>query len=250
MQFDWWTFGLQTINFIILVWLLKLFLYGPVLAAIKRRQIENAAAMEKAQEAEKAAENERTKLTQQRQEVEATREKILEEARTSEAHAYDKLMQKGQEEIAHLRDLAREDMARESHKVRIELRQECADLAVILARHILQESRSTGLDAIFLEKIMIYLKSMSPGDFKSLQDQLDGTALGIITAEPLDRTGKKAWRSAIGAIFDKKILISFSVDAALIAGADLQFPNGLVRFNWRDSLSQAKAALYERADSP
>ena len=250
MQFDWWTFGLQTINFIILVWLLKIFFYGPVAAAIKRRQLENAAAMEKARAVEKAAEIERTKLTEKRDEIEAAREQMLEEARRAESQAYDKLMQDGQKEIARLRDLAREDIARESHKVRIELRQECADLAVTLARQILEESRLTGFSDIFLEKIIAHLKAMSPGDFKNLQGQLDGAVLGIITAEPLDAAAKKAWRSAIAAIFEKKIRLSFRVDAALIAGADLQFPNGLVRFNWRDSLSQAKAALYERADSP
>ena len=33
MQFDWWTFALQVVNFLILVWLLQHFLYGPVQSA-------------------------------------------------------------------------------------------------------------------------------------------------------------------------------------------------------------------------
>ncbi|HSE11019.1 MAG TPA: hypothetical protein VLB69_00165, partial [Rudaea sp.] len=38
MNFDWTTFVLEAINFLILVWLLKRFLYRPVLDVIARRQ--------------------------------------------------------------------------------------------------------------------------------------------------------------------------------------------------------------------
>ena len=38
MNFDWTTFALEAINFLILVWLLKRFLYRPILDAVARRQ--------------------------------------------------------------------------------------------------------------------------------------------------------------------------------------------------------------------
>ena len=40
MHLDWWTIGLQTINFSILVWLLHRFLYKPVLTMIDARKAE------------------------------------------------------------------------------------------------------------------------------------------------------------------------------------------------------------------
>ena len=40
MHLDWWTVGLQTINFAILVWLLHRFLYKPVLRMIDARKAE------------------------------------------------------------------------------------------------------------------------------------------------------------------------------------------------------------------
>ena len=40
MHLDWWTIGLQTVNFAILVWLLHRFLYKPVLAMIDARKAE------------------------------------------------------------------------------------------------------------------------------------------------------------------------------------------------------------------
>ena len=38
MQFDWLTFALEVVNFLILVWILKRFLYEPVLQTIARRR--------------------------------------------------------------------------------------------------------------------------------------------------------------------------------------------------------------------
>ncbi|MGW8183687.1 MAG: F0F1 ATP synthase subunit B family protein, partial [Burkholderiales bacterium] len=38
MQFDWVTFVLEIVNFLILVWILKRFLYQPVLKTIARRK--------------------------------------------------------------------------------------------------------------------------------------------------------------------------------------------------------------------
>ena len=40
MHLDWWTIGLQTVNFAILVWLLQRFLYKPVLRMIDARKAE------------------------------------------------------------------------------------------------------------------------------------------------------------------------------------------------------------------
>lgn len=38
MEFDWFTFGLEIFNFLILIWILKRFLYQPVLQTIARRK--------------------------------------------------------------------------------------------------------------------------------------------------------------------------------------------------------------------
>ena len=41
MSFDWSTFLLEVLNFLVLVWLLQHFLYRPVLAVIERRRSES-----------------------------------------------------------------------------------------------------------------------------------------------------------------------------------------------------------------
>src|SRR5215471_6750937 len=52
MHLDWWTIGLQTINFGILVWLLHRFLYKPVLTMIDARKAEVGRQFDAAKELE------------------------------------------------------------------------------------------------------------------------------------------------------------------------------------------------------
>ena len=42
MDFDWTTFALEALNFLVLVWLLKRFFYQPVLAVIEARRVATA----------------------------------------------------------------------------------------------------------------------------------------------------------------------------------------------------------------
>jgi F-type H+-transporting ATPase subunit b len=51
MSFDWSTFTLEIINFLVLVWLLKHFLYRPVLSMIERRQQAVQKTLQEAQDA-------------------------------------------------------------------------------------------------------------------------------------------------------------------------------------------------------
>ena len=250
MEFDLWTFGLQTINFIALVWLLKVFLYSPVMAAIARRQAENALAMENAQQVEKLAQSKNEKLNAIYEKIDEERKQILADARIAESRAYDKLIQQGREEVDKLRDLAQQDIEREYHKAEVEMRRGATDLAITLARHILMESQSGDLNAMFLEKIIAHFKSITPAEFSNIEDHLTDGDLNIITAEKLNAATQKRWSKAIDSVFNSKASFTFSVNQSLIAGANIQFPNGLIRFNWQDSLDEIKATLYERADHP
>ena len=59
MLIDWFTVGAQALNFIILVWLLKRFLYKPILNAIDAREKRIAGALADANQKKVEAQKER-----------------------------------------------------------------------------------------------------------------------------------------------------------------------------------------------
>lgn len=81
MQIDWITVVAQIANFLVLVWLLQRFLYRPIIRAMKRREDTIEDRLAEAKSARKDAEDEAETLRQKQEELEASKEGILEDAR-------------------------------------------------------------------------------------------------------------------------------------------------------------------------
>src|SRR5271165_6714309 len=96
MLIDWFTVGAQAINFIILVWLLKRFLYKPILDALDAREKRIAAELADADAKKAEAAKERDEfrhkneafdrqrvalLSKANEEAKAERRRLLDEAR-------------------------------------------------------------------------------------------------------------------------------------------------------------------------
>ena len=80
MLIDWFTVGAQAINFLVLVWLLKRFLYRPVLAAIDAREKKVTAKLVDATAREAQAQLERDDLRRRNETFDHEREALLRKA--------------------------------------------------------------------------------------------------------------------------------------------------------------------------
>ena len=81
MQIDWFTVIAQIINFLILVALLKRFLYGPIIRAMDDRERRIASRLEEANRREQEAQEEIAAYRARREELEDAREDALARAR-------------------------------------------------------------------------------------------------------------------------------------------------------------------------
>ena len=86
MLIDWFTVGAQALNFIILVWLLKRFLYKPILNAVDARERRIAAQIADADAKKAEARKERDDYQHKNEEFDQQRAALLSKA-TDEAKA-------------------------------------------------------------------------------------------------------------------------------------------------------------------
>lgn len=77
MSLDWWTLGLQTINVVVLVWLLSRFLFKPVARIIAERQQAAEHLLAEADQARQAADETRTRIEAEHQALQAQRDAAL-----------------------------------------------------------------------------------------------------------------------------------------------------------------------------
>ncbi|MBB1078263.1 F0F1 ATP synthase subunit B, partial [Rhodoferax sp. 4810] len=86
MLIDWFTVGAQTLNFLILVWLMKRFLYRPILHAIDEREKRIAAELASADRKKDEAQQKSDEFKYKNEELDRQRAALLCKA-TDEAKA-------------------------------------------------------------------------------------------------------------------------------------------------------------------
>lgn len=103
MLIDWFTVLAQIINFLILIYLLKRFLYGPIIKAMEKREKNMADALERAKNAEKEASQRSLELEKEKQSLMHSKERLLSEAQTEVNAWRESTLKASKEEIEALR---------------------------------------------------------------------------------------------------------------------------------------------------
>lgn len=157
MQVDWLTVTAQWVNFLILVVLLKRFLYGPIVRAMDRRQqtIEAriADARQKVAQAEQAAAHYQEKARA----LDEQKTALLAEARAVAAQERAGLVEHARREVESMTQRWRREVEREKAAFQDQLRRELGRLVIATARKALRDLASLELEraltAHFIERL-------------------------------------------------------------------------------------------------
>ena len=245
MSFSWSTFALQVVNFLVLVWLLKHFLFKPVSTIVARRKAEIARAQAEAETARQSSEQARKEFEQRRTEIEMQRLAISEQTQAELAHQRAQMIQAAQVEIDKLKSAMLKQLDEERENAAREMSDRALQIAVQLAGRLLRQCTAPLLDELFLERLLNHLDHLTMAERAALLDQ-SGPHRGVLlvtTASPLDTDTQSRWRSTLTRHLGVSSDISFAVDQELIAGTELKFPLAVLRFSWRQALAEAQQEL-------
>jgi F-type H+-transporting ATPase subunit b len=237
MSFSWSTFALQAVNFVILVWLLKRFLFKPVSAIVTRRKEEIAHGMAEASAERQKALGLQRDLQAQRAGIEAERQKALQELRAQLAVERKSMLDETRAAADKIRIQATAQLAEERSAAEQDLYSRTIELAVNLAQRLLAELAIAPVAQAFLTRVLEYLDRLPADDRGALVSQLATNSLLVMTAHPLDARTQAQWREQLGKRIGPTGTIEFKSDPSLIAGVEITFPNAILRFSWRDTLN-------------
>jgi F-type H+-transporting ATPase subunit b len=247
MHFDWWTFALQTINFVILVWLLNRFLYRPVLRLIDARRQEVDKQFAAAKSAEQEAFAKLKEIENQRAEIDAQREQTAKAAAQQAAEAARTRAAQAEAQADALMEETRRTLAREREQTKAELHQFALDMAADMARKLVSELPAEKRAEAWLERIDGYFANLPPEERKALIGQAaNGAPIGVTSAVPLPPDAAEAWRKRLRQVLGEKAVVTFAVDPQLIAGVELHFPEAILRFSLQDAISRLHSEVEAR----
>lgn len=245
MQISWWTFALQVVNFLVLVWLLQRFLYRPVRDILEKRKQLAAQAFAEASNAKKEAEAARHHYEEARAELAQERQTMLDAAHRSIEAERTKRLEEARQEAEKLIETANASIAEERAKTLAGLEADVVGLAVKLAEKLLDGLGGSIASGVFLDQTEAALKKLPQAERRRLERDLsaNGAVVTVVTAEPLESLEQKAWQARLEGDLERTLQIAFDVDPKLIAGAAVHFPHVVVSFAWADQLQDAKQAL-------
>ena len=162
MLIDWFTVGAQALNFLILVWLLKRFLYRPVLAAIDAREKKIAAQLDGAARAQAQAQSERDEFQRRDAALNREREQILRAASETASRERDRLVEGAREEAQALREKLLGVVATEREDLGRRIRTRTREEVLLLTRRILRDLAGVEIEQRMVEVFLAQLRELTP----------------------------------------------------------------------------------------
>ncbi len=239
MHIDLWTLALQTINVLVLVWLLAHFLFRPVAAIIAERRAAADKLLADAAAKLQQATDEAAAVAHQRDGLTGEGQHILAEARATAEAERATLLQHASDAAARLQADAQQAIRRDEGAMREALEREANDLALTIATRLLQRVPARALNRAFLENLADTLATYPA------RGSLIGTTIELRSAVPLDTAAQDDCRDVLARALGAAPELGFRTDPTLIAGIELAAPHALIRNSWRADLDRITHALHE-----
>jgi len=131
------TLLIQIFNFLIAVWVIKRFAYKPIMKAIDDRQKQIKDSMENAEKARLEIETMRNDYQKQLNDARKDAGDIVEKARKSAEETRNEIMAKSKEDASRIIRQAQEEISREKDLALVEIKDQVAELSVLVAGKII-----------------------------------------------------------------------------------------------------------------
>ncbi|MDI6854205.1 MAG: F0F1 ATP synthase subunit delta [Deltaproteobacteria bacterium] len=225
MLIDWFTVAAQIINFLVLVGILKYFLYGRITRAMREREDKIAARLEEALEREQEARQELEKYQKQNEELARKREQMLAQAREEAELERKKLLREAREEVDRAKARWHETLAREKDAFLADLRQRAGHLVFEVARRALADLANADLEEHIVRIFSQRLKEIDADKLHVLHSTLQRDRnVVIVSSFELSEEAKETIAEILRRHSGNNIKLNYRVSPEVISGIELKIP--------------------------
>lgn len=248
MLIDWFTVVAQFVNFLILVYLLKRFLYTPILNAIDERERRIASQLEDAARLQMDAREEQQRYRQMNEALDQKKETLLHEAQDNAAAEHKRLLEEARREYAGLRKNLKEKLEAEQSNLNHEFRRRTQEEVFDIARKVLADLAGTSLESQIMNVFLKKLNALKQDEIEQLRGglkQID-EPLTVSSAFELSPEQKAAAEDAVKKLLGSDTPVRFRVAPHEMSGIELSADGYKVAWTiteYLDSLEKRIAAL-------
>ena len=223
MLIDWFTVGAQALNFVILVWLMKHFLYKPILHAIDAREKRIVAELADADAKKAEAQKERDEFQHKNELFDQQRAALLSEATDDAKNERKRLLDEARKAADAFSVKRQETLRNDAHNLNQAISRRAQQEVFAIARKALTDLATTSLEERMREVFTRRLRQMD-GEAKARCAEALKTASGpalVRSAFDLPAQQRAAIQSALNETFSAEIPVRFETAPDVISGIEL-----------------------------
>ena len=253
MLIDWFTVGAQGINFIILIWLLKHFLYQPILGAIDAREKHIAAELADANAKRAEAQKERDEFQNKNKVFDEQRAALLAKSTANAGAERERLIDEAHKQADALRNEQAAALRSNLANLGKEITRQASEEVFAISRRALSDLATVSLEERMSEVFTRRVHQMEGKDKETLSAAIKGSHEPVVVRSAFDMPAveRAAIQNALNETFAADVRIRYETDAGTLCGIELSANGQKVGWSIADyvgSLDRRIGAILE-ADS-
>ena len=255
MLIDWFTVGAQALNFIILVWLLKRFLYKPILNAVDAREKRIAAELADADAKKAEAQKERDEYQHKNEEFDQQRAALLSKATDEAKAARQRLLDDARKAADALSAKRQEALRSDAQNLNQAIRRRTQQEVFAIARKALTDLATASLEERMSEVFTGRVRTMDGKAKEGIAEALKTASEPAVvrSAFALPAAQRAAIQKAVNETFSAEVPVRFATAPDLVSGIELATNGQKIAWSIADyltSLEKGVGELLEEKDKP
>ena len=173
MLIDWFTIVAQIINFLILLWLLKRFLYKPIINAMNEREKKITHRLTEAEQARDEAQKQSAEYQRRTAELDDQREQLLLEARNEAETLRKELLHQARQEATEAQERWFRSIQQEKEAFLRDLYQRASTQTYEIARKALNDLANKDLETHIVENFLLRVQNLDSEERAALESALE-----------------------------------------------------------------------------
>ncbi|SPE20766.1 ATP synthase subunit b [Burkholderiales bacterium] len=247
MLIDWFTVGAQALNFLILVWLLKRYLYQPILDAVDAREKRIAAQTADAIAKRAQAQQERDELLRKNEEFAQQRGALLSAAADEASAERQRLLDEARRAAEALLAQRRQALEREARELDQSVLRRTREEVFAIARKALVDLAGASLEERMCEVLARRLRILDDEAKERLAGAVrtSGEPVRVRSALALPPEQRQSLQDALNETLSTTVAVDFETDPVLISGIELSVNGQKLAWSINDYLLLMEKRLGE-----
>ena len=232
MLIDWPTTFFQIVNFLVLIFILKRFLYAPILRAMEEREKRIATAITRAREAEEEANQLTLNLKREKQTLDDAKGDLMEKAKEEVNEWREKALNVAKGDVDSQKTIWMDGLSRDRHAFLANLKKNIAQQVILIGEKVLQDLASDDLER---QIVRVFLKKVDRANAMKEPEDIS-TEILIKSGFVLKDDISTELRSQLAVFFPKALNFRFEVDRGIGVGIQVMANNLKIGWNLKEYL--------------